>query len=293
MAENREYKSDVFSMLLEEPKHALEVYNRLNGTDYDNPDEVEIYMLEKGVSLSVRNDASFIVDANLNLYEHQSTYSPNIPLRNLIYFTSLVQKLISSRDLYGRRIIKIPTPHFAVFYNGTENRPEKEELCLSESFEHAADQPEIELRCTVYNLNPGNNTALLEGCGVLKGYMYFVEKVRFYKEHYEDLTQAIETAIDDCISNHVLEDFFRSRRAEVIKMTQLDYTWERREELIRAEERQEAMELGIKQGIEQGMGKGVDLFCDILQKLKQGISPEELRAQGVDENVLQKALSLL
>jgi hypothetical protein len=76
-------------------------------------------------------------------------------------------------------------------------------------------------------------------------------------------------------------------------MTQLDYTWERREELIRAEERQEAMELGIKQGIEQGMGKGVDLFCDILQKLKQGISPEELRAQGVDENVLQKALSLL
>jgi hypothetical protein len=127
-----------------------------------------------------------------------------------------VQKLISSRDLYGRRIIKIPTPHFAVFYNGTENRPEKEELCLSESFEHAADQPEIELRCTVYNLNPGNNTALLEGCGVLKGYMYFVEKVRFYKEHYEDLTQAIETAIDDCISNHVLEDFFRSRRAEVI-----------------------------------------------------------------------------
>jgi hypothetical protein len=82
MAENREYKSDVFSMLLEEPQNALEVYNGLNGTDYDNPDEVEIYMLEKGVSLSVRNDASFIVDANLNLYEHQSTYSPNIPLRN-------------------------------------------------------------------------------------------------------------------------------------------------------------------------------------------------------------------
>jgi hypothetical protein len=86
-----------------------------------------------------------------------------------------------------------------------------------------------------------------------------------------------------------LEDFFRKRRAEVVKMTQLDYTWERREELIRAEERQEAMELGI----ETGIAKGVDLFCDILQQLKQGVSPEELRAQGMDESVLQKAISLL
>jgi hypothetical protein len=134
-------------------------------------------------------------------------------------------------------------------------------------------------------MNAGKNELLMERCSVLKGYMYFVEKVRFYKEQYEDLTQAIETAIDDCISHHILEDFFRKRRAEVIKMTQLDYTWERREELIRAEERQEAMESGI--------AKGVDLFCDILQQLKQGVSPEELRAQGMDESVLQKAISFL
>jgi hypothetical protein len=126
-------------------------------------------------------------------------------------------------------------------------------------------------------MNAGKNELLMERCSVLKGYMYFVEKVRFYKEQYEDLTQAIETAIDDCISHHILEDFFRKRRAEVIKMTQLDYTWERREELIRAEERQEAMEL----------------LADAITSLKQGISPEELRAQGMDESVLQKALSLL
>jgi hypothetical protein len=77
-----------------------------------------------------------------------------------------------------------------------------------------------------------------------------------------------------------LEDFFRKRRGEVIKMTQLDYTWERREELIRAEERQEAME------------EAMELLADALTSLKQGISPEELRAQGMDESVLQKALSL-
>jgi hypothetical protein len=205
--------------------------------------------------------------------------------RNLIYFTGLVQKLICNRDLYGRRLIKIPTPHFAVFYNGTENRPEKEELCLSDSFEHETDQPEIELRCTVYNMNAGKNELLMERCSVLKGYMYFVEKVRFYKEQYEDLTQAIETAIDDCISHHILEDFFRKRRAEVVKMTQLDYTWERREELIRAEERQEGRRAGIQEAME--------MLTDAITSLKQGVSPEELRAQGMDESVLQKALSLL
>ena len=37
MNENREYKSDVFSMLMEDKRYALEVYNALNGSDYTDP----------------------------------------------------------------------------------------------------------------------------------------------------------------------------------------------------------------------------------------------------------------
>ena len=84
MSGNREYKSDVFSMLLREPENALEVYNALNHTHYDNPEDVEIQTLVRGVSLTVRNDAAFVIDWNLNIYEHQSTYNPNMPLRRLI-----------------------------------------------------------------------------------------------------------------------------------------------------------------------------------------------------------------
>ena len=40
-----------------------------------------------GISLSVRNDASFIVAARLSIYEHQSTVCPNMPVRSLIYFS--------------------------------------------------------------------------------------------------------------------------------------------------------------------------------------------------------------
>ena len=63
---SREYKSDVFSMLLEDKKNALEVYNALNNTNYADPEEVEIVKLEKGVSLTIRNDASFIIDMNIS-----------------------------------------------------------------------------------------------------------------------------------------------------------------------------------------------------------------------------------
>lgn len=79
-------------MLLEEPRYALDVYNALNDSDYTKPDDVEILKLENGILLSLRNDASFIIDMNLNLYEHQSTYNPNMPLRNLIYFTNIIEK---------------------------------------------------------------------------------------------------------------------------------------------------------------------------------------------------------
>ena len=78
---NREYKSDVFSMLMKDKPYALSVYNALNGTAYTNPDDLEMETLESGFSLSIRNDAAFVVDASLNIYEHQSSVCPNMPLR--------------------------------------------------------------------------------------------------------------------------------------------------------------------------------------------------------------------
>ena len=66
MSGNREYKSDVFSMLMQDKERALQLYNAMNGSSYDNPEDVEIVIHDGGISLSVRNDASFIVDAKRN-----------------------------------------------------------------------------------------------------------------------------------------------------------------------------------------------------------------------------------
>jgi hypothetical protein len=229
MAGNREYKSDVFSMLMEDKRNALQVYNAVNGSDYEDPELVEICSLDRGISLTIRNDAAFVVDANLSVYEHQSTVCPNMPLRSLIYVTEILKPIVKEGDIFSNRILKIPTPKFAVFYNGTKEEPEQYEMKLSDAYEHPTDRPELELICKVYNINKGKNRELLENCPVLKEYMVFVDYVRQYhrKLKYNDLEQAIVRAIDRCIEEGVLKEFLIEHRAEVVKMTQLDYTFER------------------------------------------------------------------
>ena len=273
---NREYKSDVISMMLQIPEYALDVYNAMNNSAYTDSDMIQIMRLENGISLSVRNDASFFINNYLNLYEHQSTYSPNVPLRFLIYLTDLLKNTIGKRDLYGRKRVQIATPHFAVLYNGTEKRPEKEVLKLSDAFINRTDTPEIELTVTVYNINPNNNTQLLEKSEVLRSYMIFVNRVRENLEHQkkiaqnapeydeaayeEELEVAINEAIDYCVKHHIMEEFFRENRNEVTKSMVLDYTWERREELIRAEEyedgKREGLEIGRAEGEKRGRAEG-------------------------------------
>ena len=269
MKENREYKSDVFSMLMEDKANALEVYNALNGSAFTDPEVVEIVQLEKGVSLSIRNDASYIIDMNFCLYEHQSTYNRNMPLRSMIYFVNALDDWLkeNGHDLFGRKRIMIPTPHFVVFYNGVEKRQEYEEMRLSQSFYHQMEEPEIELVCKAYNINPQNNQELKRKSTVLAGYTYFVEKVRENQKKNMSLAEAIDAAIEDCIQNHILEDFFRSRKDEVRKMTHLDYTWEKREKLIRKEEYEDGRAAGRAEGRAEGRVKLISL---IIKKVQRG-----------------------
>ena len=251
---NREYRSDVFSMLLMDPVNALSVYNALNNSELTDPSEVSIETLERGISLSVRNDAAFVVDSALSIYEHQSTVCRNMPLRSLIYYVTIIRNKIKDKNIYGSSLIKVPTPKFVVFYNGETNQPEQYEMKLSDAFEKQDEKPQLELVCKVYNINYGKNEQLLNQCGVLKDYSIFVKYVRYYfeEQNYEDLELAINKAIDRCIEENILSEFLRNNRDEVVKVTQLDYTFDRQIEL----EREEAKEQGRAEGREQGRAEG-------------------------------------
>ena len=235
MEHAREYKNDVFCMLMQYKENALQVYNMLSGACFDDPELVEIMTLENGVSLTIRNDASFIIDHDLTISEHQSTYNPNMPLRNLIYFVSIIKKMISNKDLQGKHLIKLPLPHFVVFYNGLEPRPEKEILKLSDSYEKESNAPELELICTIYNINPNKNQELLSHCPVLSEYQFFVEKVREYGTISIDIEESVKNAIDYCIDHHILEDFLKERGMEVLHNMTFDFTYERHTKFLEDE----------------------------------------------------------
>ena len=153
--------------------------------------------------------------------------------------------------MYGKckwKIVKIPVPHFVVFYNGKDHAPEHYTLRLSDAFEREIDAPEIELVCHVYNINQGNNTELLAKCSTLREYMYFVDLVREYhnKNEFSNLEDAIHQAIEQCIKENVLRDFLIEHRAEVMHVMTLDFTFEHRLELQREAAIEEGRQLGLK-----------------------------------------------
>ena len=280
-----EYKSNVFAMLMEIPEYALEVYNVLNGSHHEDESEIQIKKLNSGVILSVKNDASFLLDSYLNLYEHQSTHNPNMPLRFLIYFSSIMQDIVKKEkyDLYGKKKIPIPTPKFVVFYNGLEKRPEKEVMHLSDAFLQKEANYQLELSCEVYNINPGNNMAVMAASKVLNGYTIFVEKVRTYINDDFEIKEAVSLAVEDCIRQNILSEFFRTHRKEVEEVAALDFTFERREELIRRDSYEEGREEGREEGMKMGRLLGrrmaviesLEEYCDLPEEWRSRIETEE------------------
>ena len=114
----------------------LELYNALSGANHTNPKELEITTLEDVIYIKMKNDISFLVDSQMSLWEHQSTLNPNMPLRGLFYFAFLYQKYLVQNDvaLFSTNLVKIPAPHYIVFYNGNEETCDLSKLRLSDAF---------------------------------------------------------------------------------------------------------------------------------------------------------------
>lgn len=272
----RNYKDTVFRKLFEDKRELLSLYNAVNGTAYDNPEELEIVTLDSAIYMSMKNDLAFIVDFELNLYEHQSTGNPNMPLRFLQYVTKQYERLIDKNLLYRNHLVKIPAPHFIVFYNGTAPQPETQLLKLSSAFFHQEDNPQLELKVLVLNINHGNNLRLMEQCRILKEYTEYVELVRCYAARM-DIDAAVNLAVDECITNGILEDFLRKNKAEVVAMSIFEYDEEAVLALIRSDEREDGRNEGLLQARQEAI---VELLEDL------GEIPESLGIQICEETDL-------
>lgn len=248
---NRNYKDTVFRMLFSDRKNLLSLYNAVNQKHYTDPEDLEIVTLENAIYMGMKNDLAFIIDTNLYLYEHQSTYNPNMPLRDLFYISNEYQNLLDKKSLYSSSLQKIPAPNFIELYNGTDTLSDFSEHRLSSAFENLSGEPKLELIVTVLNINEGHNALLMEHCQTLKEYSQYVAKVRKYAAGMP-LDQAIEYAVDECIKENILADFLRKNRAEVISMSIFEYDKEEEKKLRKAE-----YEAGVEAGEKSGIQKGV------------------------------------
>ena len=268
-------------MLYRNKKRLLSLFNAVNGTQYDNPDDLTITTLEGVLYLGMKNDVSCIIDMMMQLYEHQSTVNPNMPLRNLFYVSNLLQKYIYEEglDIYSRKQIKIPTPKFVVFYNGDEEQPERKEIRLSKAFSANTGETNMELVVLQININKGQNEELKAACKTLQEYAEFTERAREHRKEME-LEDAIRTTIGECIRDGILKDFLLKNKAEVYHMCLYEFDVELHERVLREEEREEGRLEGIREGRlagqQEGMQNGKKFAKQVFKAFMSGKTPETI-----------------
>ena len=262
---NRTYKDRLFKIIFEDKKELLSLYNALTGKNYQNPDELEINTIDDVIYMHLKNDMSFILDDWQNLFEQQSTFNPNQPLRGFFYFADLYKVKYFGKKIYSTRLLKIPTPQYIVFYNGTANMPDRKELRLSDAFQQPTEQPDIEVVAHMLNINYGHNKELMDHCQKLKEYAQFIDIIRHYLKENKQWSneQAISKAIDDCIQNNILRDILQKERLRVMASILSEFDEVGYKEMIRQEAYEDAYEDAYEEGVEYGVKTLIEFVQDI------------------------------
>ena len=282
----RAYKDRIFRMIFKEKRALLALYNAMNDTAYQDPEELVITTLENAIYLGMKNDVSFMICDRLFLYEHQSTKNPNMPLRNLLYVADLYSVLTKDMFLYGELPVAIPEPRFVVFYNGEQKMEERSVLRLSDLYRPRTEHPYLELETLVLNINKGYNAELMEKCRELHDYSVFVALVREKRKNGRNLKHAVNEAIDECIHQDIMADFLRRNRAEVVKMSIYEYDEEKNYKMLQEQYWNMGHERGKSEGIAEGIAQGKNegrnegktrAFIQlILAKMQKKYTPEQI-----------------
>ena len=255
--ENPQYKDRLFNFIFgaeENKAWALSLYNAINGTNYSDPDGIEITTIKEVMYLGMHNDVSLLISEKLlqtymemDLFEQQSTFNPNLPLRSLQYIANLYEKFIVQRKLnkYGSKLIMLPVPKLVMFYNGTKDQPDERILKLSDSFPKGTD-PDIEVRVRMININAGRSPKIMQACKPLSEYAWLIERIR---EKEGEIENAIDKAISEMPEDFVIQPFLIAHRAEVRGMLLTEYNEVKTMELFKEEGREEGLKEGRKEGI--------------------------------------------
>ena len=300
-------------MLYSDKRNLLDLYNALNNSSHTDIDNLTVTTLKGGTYMKYKNDASFVFSYELYMFEQQSSINFNMPLRFFHYGSEVYRDMFPNNVLHKKSMLKIPTPHFITFYNGKEKMKERVKILrLSDMFEQKTDNPELELIVTVININPEDesdndggtaekvpiivgenkdafvknalaNADILNRCKSLRDYMTFVNKVRNKTDVYEmDVKEAVTEAVDECIKEDVLSEFFIEHREEVIAVSVFEYDEEGHMDIVREEGREEGKREGLAQERKEGLEERLNIMKNVMNNLGKS-ADEAMDIIGVKE----------
>lgn len=282
---NREYKDRLFSFIFgreENREWTLSLYNAVNGSSYPDPAEIEFNTIDSILYLGMHNDLSFIIRYDMNLYAHQSTFNPNMPLRELMYLGQLYSKYVTQNKLniYGRTRVRIPMPKIMVFYNGKEDADDETILELKDSFYEGADasKSDVAVRVRMLNIHSDRNRAIMERCRPLYEYAAFTDNVYKYRESME-IESAVNQALDEMPDDWLIKGFLSANRAEVVEMCLTEYNEEETMEMFKEEGRKEGRAEGRDEGVQ-----AVVKTCKTLGASSHDAAENLISTMGYSEN---------
>ena len=250
--DTREYKDRLFCFIFGSEAHkdwTLSLYNAVNGSSYTDPSQITIATLTQVVYMGMHNDVAFLIADEVNLYEQQSTYNPNMPLRLLQYTGNIYEKLITlwKKNKYGKSLIHLPVPRLVVFYNGTTDMPGESEQHLSDAFpEERRGDADISVRVRMININKGRMPVQVSACKPLDEYAWLVDRVRRADDASPEA--AVDAALNDMPDSFVIKPFLEANKVEVKKMLLTEYNETRTMEMFKEEGRKEGRAEGRVEG---------------------------------------------
>lgn len=293
--ENRECKNSVFVDLFYEDESATEndiaLYNALHDEALPPGTMVEKIRVGNELYMNFKNDVSFGIGGKLLVFaEHQSTVNENMPLRGLLYIGRVYEQLVPVEERYRRKKVPIPKPEIYVFYNGRGKYEKEKILYLSDAYMIKDDEPMLELKVKVININPEQNHEVLEKCPVLRDYSIFIDTIRKYQEQKVD--GAYEKAINECIRKGILADYLRIHGSEVVNMLMSEYNYEQDIAVQREEAFEEGQKVGMERGEKIGMERGEKIGMGRGEKIGQrrfAALVTKLTEDGRSEDILKIA----
>ena len=285
---NRRHKDRLFGFLFGNEAHrdwTLSLYNAVSGSSHSNPDDILITTISDVIYMGMKNDVSFLISDILNIYEQQSSFNPNMPVRMLMYAGRLYDKFIhqNCRNIYSSSLVRLPAPRLLVFYNGPDDRDDTV-LRLSDAFDANAPCPgrehDLEVRVRMININYGRSQTLMRRCAPLAEYSWLIDRIRRYCPHM-GIDHAVDRALEDMPDDFLIRSSLLANRAKVKNMCITEYNETETMLMFKEEGRREGRAEGRALGRMEAEAHFGKLMSILLSK---GLT-EEARLASVDESM--------